>query len=153
MKTKNILLLLFLFCSSICFAQNKLFDKYSEMDNVTSIYISKSMFQMMPNFETNGLKMANLKGKIDALQILTTEDSQIKEDMRKEFNGLFGKDHEELMWIKDGNTRATFYAKKKGEQISELIMLADTDSSFNVIQLLGKFTLKDIQDITDSMKK
>ena len=35
MKTKNILLILFLCCTSICFAQNKLFDKYSEMDNVT----------------------------------------------------------------------------------------------------------------------
>ena len=48
MKTKNILLILFLCCTSICFAQNKLFDKYSEIDNVTSVYISKAMFQMMP---------------------------------------------------------------------------------------------------------
>ena len=53
MKTKNILLILFLCCTSICFAQNKLFDKYSEMDNVTSVYISKAMFQMMPKIETN----------------------------------------------------------------------------------------------------
>lgn len=63
MKTKNILLLLFLCCTSICFAQNKLFDKYSEMDNVTSVSISKAMFRMMPNFETNGLNLMNLKGR------------------------------------------------------------------------------------------
>ena len=153
MKTKNILLLLFLCCTSICFAQNKLFDKYSEMDNVTSGSISKAMFQMMPNFETNGLNLMNLKGKIEGLQILTTENNSIKETMRNDFKNLIGKDHEELMKVKDGKTRATFYVKQKGDLISELIMLADTDKSFNVIRLSGNFTLQDIQEITKEMNK
>ncbi|GGJ83354.1 hypothetical protein GCM10007084_03860 [Parabacteroides faecis] len=153
MKTKNILLLLFLCCTSICFAQNKLFDKYSEMDNVTSVFISKAMFQMMPNFETNGLNLMNLKGKIEGLQILTTENNNIKETMRNDFKNLIGKDHEELMKVKDGKTRATFYVKQKGDLISELIMLADTDKSFNVIRLSGNFTLQDIQEITKEMNK
>ena len=153
MKTKNILLLLFLCCTSICFAQNKLFDKYSEMDNVTSVSISKAMFQMMPNFETNGLNLMNLKGKIEGLQILTTENNSIKETMRNDFKNLIGKDHEELMKVKDGKTRATFYVKQKGDLISELIMLADTDKSFNVIRLSGNLTLQDIQEITKEMNK
>lgn len=153
MKTKNILLILFLCCTSICFAQNKLFDKYSEMDNVTSVSISKAMFQMMPNFETNGLNLMNLKGKIEGLQILTTENNSIKETMRNDFKNLIGKDHEELMKVKDGKTRATFYVKQKGDLISELIMLADTDKSFNVIRLSGNFTLQDIQEITKEMNK
>lgn len=153
MKTKNILLLLFLCCTSICFAQNKLFNKYSEMDNVTSVSISKAMFQMMPNFETNGLNLMNLKGKIEGLQILTTENNSIKETMRNDFKNLIGKDHEELMKVKDGKTRATFYVKQKGDLISELIMLADTDKSFNVIRLSGNFTLQDIQEITKEMNK
>lgn len=153
MKTKNIFLILFLCCTSLCFAQNKLFDKYAEMDNVASVYISKAMFQMMPSFETNGLNLMNLKGKIDGLQILSTQDTSKKESMRNDFKGLIGKEHEELMRVKDGKTRATFYVKQKGEQISELIMLADTDSSFNVVQLTGKFTLREIQQITKDMNK
>lgn len=153
MKTKNIFLILFLCCTSLCFAQNKLFDKYADMDNVASVYISKAMFQMMPSFETNGLNLMNLKGKIDGLQILSTQDTSKKESMRNDFKGLIGKEHEELMRVKDGKTRATFYVKQKGEQISELIMLADTDSSFNVVQLTGKFTLREIQQITKDMNK
>ena len=153
MKTKNILLILFLCCTSICFAQNKLFDKYSEMDNVTSAYISKAMFQMMPKIETNGLNLMNLKGKIESLQVLTTENNSIKEKMRDDFKKLISKDHQELMRVKDGKTRATFYVKQKGDLISEMIMLADTDNSFNVIQLLGNFTLQDIQEITKEMNK
>jgi hypothetical protein len=41
----------------------------------------------------------------------------------------------------------------KGEQVKNLLMLADTDSSFTVIQLLGNFTLQDIQNIANEMNK
>ena len=45
MKLKNIFLILFLCCTSLCFAQDKLFEKYADMDNVTSVFISKKMFE------------------------------------------------------------------------------------------------------------
>ena len=154
MKTKNILLILFLCCTSICFAQNKLFDKYSEIDNVTSVYISKAMFQMMPKIETNGLNLMNLKGKIESLQILTTQKADLRERMRGEFKALIGKDHEELMRVKDGKTKANFYVKQQGELIQELIMIADMDDGgFSVMQLLGRFTLQDVQEITSEINK
>lgn len=153
MKTKYILIILSIFCISALQAQNKLFDKFAEMDNVQSVYISKSMFQMMPNIQTGGLNLMNLKGKIESLQILNTESKEKAELMRKEFSGLINKQHEELMRVKDGKTNATFYALKKGDLISELIMLANTEKGFSVIQLLGKFTLQDIQDITSEINK
>lgn len=153
MKTKYIYILLFLLCTSFCFAQNKLFDKYVDMDNVTSVYISKAMFQMMPTMEAGGLNLMNLKGKIESLQILSTQNSTVKEQMKKEFSDLINDKYEELMRVKDQGTKATFYIKKKGDQISELIMLADTGSEFSVIQLLGNFSLKDIQSIATEVNK
>ena len=72
MRLKQLYTILLLCCVNICFAQNKLFDKYADMDDVTSVYISKKMFQMMPVMETAGLNLANLKGKIEGLQVLTT---------------------------------------------------------------------------------
>ena len=93
------------------------------------------------------------EGEIEGLQVLTTENNSIKEKMRDDFKKLISKDHQELMRVKDGKTRATFYVKQKGDLISEMIMLADTDNSFNVIQLLGNFTLQDIQEITKEMNK
>ena len=47
MRLKYLYTILLLCCVNICFAQNKLFDKYADMDDVTSVYISKKMFQMM----------------------------------------------------------------------------------------------------------
>lgn len=153
MKTKYLYIIIFALVANISMAQGKLFDKYAEMDNVTSVYISKKMFQMMPNMETAGLNLANLKGKIESLQVLTTERKDLQAKMREEFTSLIGKEHEELMRVKDGKTRANFYVKQKGDLITEMIMIADDgDEGFSIIQLLGNFTLQDIQEITGSMR-
>ena len=119
MRLKYLYTILLLCCVNICFAQNKLFDKYADMDDVTSVYISKKMFQMMPVMETAGLNLANLKGKIESLQILTTQKADLRERMRGEFKALIGKDH----------------------------------GGFSVMQLLGRFTLQDVQEITSEINK
>lgn len=154
MKRNYMLLCLLLLCSSFCLAQsNRLFEKYGTLEDVDQVYISKTMFQLMPAMETAGLNLMNMKGKIESLQILSTEKTTIKTQMRKDFSALIGKQHEELMRVKNGKTHATFYIRKKGERIHELIMLADTETNFSVIQLLGNFTLEDIQNITEGTGK
>ncbi|MDR0428965.1 MAG: DUF4252 domain-containing protein [Tannerellaceae bacterium] len=154
MKAKYLLIptLCFL-CTTVGFAQSKLFDKYANMDDVTSIFISKTMFQMMPTVENIGLNLMNMKGKIESLQLVTTEKQERFPQMREEFKTLINSQHQELMRVKDGKTRATFYVNMKGEQIKDLLMLADTDSSFTVIQLVGNFTLQDIQEIVQEINK
>ncbi|GHU09110.1 hypothetical protein FACS189431_6610 [Alphaproteobacteria bacterium] len=153
MKVKFSLVALCLVCSSFCFGQSKLFDKYAEMENVTSVYISKAMFDMMPLIGDIGLSMTNMKGKVESLQLVSTERVDQIPQMRKEFTQLVDKSHQELMRVRNGKTRTTFYADMKGDQIKNLLMLADSDSSFTVMQLLGKFTMKDIQEIAKDIEK
>lgn len=154
MKTRNSLLVLFLLCSTLCFAQDKLFEKYADKDNVTSVYISKSMFQMMPdNMRAGGLDLGNLKGKIHNLQILTSENKEVKEQMKADFDAVVGKDHELLMKVKSDDTRASFFVKQKGEKISELIMLTDEEEDYVVMRLTGDFTIQDIRQIADEVEK
>ncbi|EJW96258.1 hypothetical protein, secreted, partial [gut metagenome] len=136
MNTKYLYIIIFVLVANISMAQGKLFEKYAEMDNVTSVYISKKMFQMMPNVETAGLNLANLKDKIESLQVLTTECKDMRAKMRNEFISSIRKEHEELMRVKDGNTRANFYVKQKGDLITEMVMIADEgDEGFSIIQL------------------
>lgn len=154
MKTRNSLLVLFLLCSTLCFAQDKLFEKYADKDNVTSVYISKSMFQMMPdNMRAGGLDLGNLKGKIHNLQILTSENKEVKEQMKADFDAVVGKDHELLMKVKSDDTRASFFVKQKGEKISELIMLTDDEEDYVVMRLTGDFTIQDIRQIAEEVEK
>ncbi len=153
MKAKYLIIALLLACTQFGFAQDKLFDKYAEMDNVTSVYISKAMFQMMPVIGDVGLSLTNLKGKVESLQLVTTERKDLIPQMRGEFSKLVGNQHQELMRVRDGKTKATFYSNMKGDQVKDLIMLADTDSTFVVMQLVGNFTLQDIQEIANEVNK
>lgn len=132
---------------------DKLFDKYAEMDNVTSVYISKAMFNMMPSVNDVGLNLINMKGKIESLQLVSSEQPDNIPKMRNDFSKLVNKEHEELMRVRDGKKRVTFYSNMKDDKVKDLLMLAESDSSFTVIQLLGNFTLQDIQDITKDMEK
>ena len=152
MKTKSICILLLLCCASICFAQDKLFEQYVDMDDVTSIYISKKMFDLMPDIETGGLDLEDLRGKIDNLQILTTDREDLCAKMRKDFKNLVTQSHEELMRIKDGDEKVTFYILQEGNRIREMLMFSDSYDEFVIIRLKGKFTLEDIQKIAKQVQ-
>ncbi|MDR0796018.1 MAG: DUF4252 domain-containing protein [Tannerella sp.] len=147
MKTRHLLFCLCLFCTNIGFAQNKVFEKYADMENVTSVYISKAMFQMMPIIEQVGVNLVNMKGKIESLQLVSTEKKEMIAQMKKEFSQLVTTQHEELMRVKDDSTRVNFYSNMKGNQIKDLLMLVESNTNYTAIMIVGNFTLNDIQEI------
>ena len=150
MQTKHFIIAgLCLLCANIGFAQNKLFEKYADMDGVTSIYISKAMFQMMPNMTSTvrGIDLEDMKGKIESLQLVSTEKKDKVDQMKKEFAQLITNQHEELMRVKEDDTNIRIYSLMRGDLVKELIMLIEEDDSFTAILLNGSFTLKDVQSI------
>ena len=150
MKNKILWFLLLICCSCATFAQNKLFDKFAEMDGISSVYISKAMLQMMPdNMNMNGINISNISGKLESIQILTSEKASIAKIMREE-TAYIAKDKsfEELMKVKDDDSRVTFYIRRGGDKIKELVMLVDEKLDFVIIRILGDMTLKDIQNLT-----
>jgi hypothetical protein len=156
MKTKTIIIaLLMVLITGNCFAQNKLFDKFSEMEGVTSVFISKSMLQMMPGMKIqNGMDIGDFAGKLSGILILTSENQGIAKMMRTEtahFNN--NPAYEILMKVKDDGSNVNFYVKKKSETlISELVMLVDEPDEFVIIQMNGNMTMEDIQKLTKKMK-
>ncbi|MDR2388361.1 MAG: DUF4252 domain-containing protein [Tannerellaceae bacterium] len=149
----SILAALCLLCSGTALAQNQLFDQYAGMEHVTSVYISKAMFDMIPAIGDIGLSLTNMKGKVESLQLVSSEQKEHILRMRKDFSRLVESRHRELMRIRDGKANIIFYADLDADQVKDLLMLADTDSSFTVIQLKGNFSLRDIQDIAVGMNK
>ena len=155
MKTKYLLIIICILSSSLIGAQNNtfsgLFEKYEDEDDVTVVNISKAMFKLIPgNISTGNVDIKNIIPKIESLLIITSDKKNIKDKMYSEFKTVAGKDKsfEELMRIKDGKSNVTFNAKKSGDIIKELVMLVNNDDDFVAIQILGNFTLEDIQKIT-----
>lgn len=149
MKNKAIILFIVLCGLAVTLrAQSGIFEKYAEMENVTSVYVSKSMMQMIPAMVGNvRLETDSIKNKLESLQLLSSSNSEKIALIKKDFKNSLSKNHEELMKIRDDGTRIDFYALKNGDEIRELIMLYESDSAYTVIQLLGKFSLSDVQGI------
>ncbi|MDR1601382.1 MAG: DUF4252 domain-containing protein [Tannerella sp.] len=153
MKAKHILLIAGLSISSFCFGQQKLFDRFAGQDGVSSVYISKAMFEMLPSLgDVGDIQLSHLK-KISGINILSTEREDVRGEMRKTFKALITDKHEELMRIRDGSEDITFHVRKNGTDIEELIMLIDGSGKFTVIQIRGLFSLQDIQDIASQHMK
>lgn len=150
MKLKPVLLIILMCCASIVSAQNKIIDKFADMDGVTSVFISKSMLQMMPNMKTEGIDIGGVAGKLESILILTSEKAAISKMMKNEIPSFAAnKSYEELMRVKDEGSRVTFYIKRKNNsKIGELVMFVDEHPEFVFIQIKGDMTLQDIQNIT-----
>ena len=52
-------------------AQENVFEKYADTEGVTTVYISKKMFNMMKDVKSEDLNLVTLSVKINDLQILT----------------------------------------------------------------------------------
>ena len=158
MKAKYLLLIVCLLGSNLLYAQNntfkKLFEKYENEDDVTIVSISKSMFNLIPgNIQTGDVNLKSIISKVESLLIITSEKTDLKEKMNADFKALVNKNksYEELMRIRNGKSNVVFNVRKKGDLIVELIMLVNDETDFVAIQLLGNFTLDDIQKLTKDM--
>lgn len=75
MKRTYIITLLLSLCSLFTYAQESFFDKYADMEGVTSVYISKAMLSLMPDMKTEEIYIGELASKLDNIQILNCEKS------------------------------------------------------------------------------
>ena len=72
---KKLVLMLFAMTAALTVAAqapNALFNKYDEMDNVKSVYISKAMLSMNPHVINGNLVISKVAGKLDAIYIIST---------------------------------------------------------------------------------
>jgi hypothetical protein len=120
------------------------------MDGVKSVYISKAMLSLMPGLEVQGVDIGSTATKLDNIQILSTEKSDIREKMSKEVKTLVNKGKvEELMRVKEDDENVFIYMKDLGEKKSEFILFNDDKDELTVIIITGTLTLNDIQKIVN----
>ena len=150
MKRTYIISLLITICSLCGYGQESFFDKYAEMNGVTSVYITKSMLSLFPKGQTkvNGINIGDISTRLNNIQILSSDKPEIIAKLRKEtseFNTRNG--YEELMRVREDGTKTTIYFKDKGKELKEFILLADEKDEFTIISIAGDLTLQEIQGI------
>ena len=138
-----------IFCSVLSYGQQSYFDKYADMDGVTSVYITKSMLSLFPqgNTNINGVNIGNIANRLDNIQILSAEEKGIIDQLRKDTSDINSKNgYEELLRIREDGTKTTIYFNEKKKK-KEFVLLVDEKDEFTIISIVGDLTLKEIQGI------
>lgn len=148
MKRTYIITLLLSLCSLFTYAQDSFFDKFANMDGVTSVYISKAMLSMMPDIQTEGVNIGGVASKLDNIQILSCEKPAVIAKLKKETEFINPKNgYEELIRINDEGEKTTIYLKHDKNGKKEFVLLDNEKDEFTIIVITGNLTLQEIQGI------
>ncbi|MDR1743177.1 MAG: DUF4252 domain-containing protein [Dysgonamonadaceae bacterium] len=151
---KTIIVSALIFCTAYTFAQKNPFEKFSDMDGVTSVFISKAMLSKNTNTEFRGLR-GDLIKNLSSVLAFGSDDVKKAPKMISMANKIIKKNNYELlMRVKsEDNRKVNFFMKGKPENIQELIMIVDggKDNGSLVLQLLGNFSMQEVEEITTTI--
>ena len=142
-------------CSVCSYGQQSFFDKYAEMDGVTSVYITKSMLSLFPKGQTNvnGINIGDIASRLDNIQILSADEQPIVDKLRKETSHINTRNgYEELMRVREDGEKTTIYFKDSKKDKKEFVLLQDAKNEFTIISIVGDLTLQEIQGIVNNTK-
>ena len=140
MKRTYIITLLLSLCSLFTYAQDSFFDKFADMDGVTSVYISKAMLSLMPDMKTEGVNIGEVASKLDNIQILSCEKPDIIAKLKKETAFISPKNGYE-------GEKTIIYLKRNKNKEKEFVLMSQEKNEFTIIAITGNLTLQEIQGI------
>ncbi len=165
---KTYIVLLMLAALPLSGFSQSLFDKYEDLDEVTSVVVNKSMFNLLSKIEVEvddqeAQDFMDIAKSVSSLKVFTTEDKGISADMKASVSKyLKTASLEELMRIKDKDANVKFYIKtgKDADHVSELLMfvtgIKDIEANGRkfetvLLSLTGDIDLNKINSLTKKM--
>ncbi|REE81769.1 uncharacterized protein DUF4252 [Lutibacter oceani] len=165
---KLIVLFAVAFMSFGTYAQNSIFDKFEDMDDVSSVIVNKEAFRMLAKFKgggEEGQEYLEMVQNLESFRVFTTENLQVAQQMNDVVSKyLKSSKLVELMRVKDDDTNVKIYVRqgKDEDHVSELLMfvsgagkyMKDSDSPVKaesvILSLTGEIDLNKISELTDS---
>jgi hypothetical protein len=158
---KNFFTILSLISTSLIFSQS-LFEKYEDMDNVSSVVVNQKMFGMLAEMKvkTNDPETDAFLDQIKTLNNLTvfsTKDTSVSDAISADVNTYVKASKlEELMRVKDGDQNIKFYVQSGRDEfhVSELLMLVRGRLSSDetvLLSLNGDIDLRTLAVLTDQL--
>lgn len=151
------------------FAQS-IFDKYEDLDEVSSVIVNKNMFNLLVKMDVDtndpeARDFMDIAKSLSGLKVFITEDSKISADMKATVDKYLKTESlEELMRVKDKDANVKFYVRngKDEDHVSELLMfvtgIKNTDMKVNdrqietvLLTLTGDIDLTKIGSLTKKM--
>lgn len=153
-----IITLMLVFGTLFCSAQKSFFDRYADWRDIKTVYISKRMLKMVKSYDgevkVNGMRLGIMNEGLENIQIFSCEVKPAIEKLREETRELVpANGYEEIITIRDEGEKVSILFKELKENLSEFVLITDRSNEFNIISIVGKITLQDIQNMMDEKPK
>lgn len=143
------------------YAQKSVFDKFEEMDEVTTVVVTKEAFKMLSKFSGNSpeaKEYVTMVQSLESMRVFTTENSHIGKQMNDVVNNyLKSAKLVELMRVKDKDAHVKIYIRpgKDEDHVNELLMFVNDMQNKNkkeavILSLTGNIDLNNISKITEA---
>lgn len=159
MKKNIILLCIALFSIATNYAQDSIFDEFEEMDDVTTVVVTKDLFKMASKFKAGGEKgqeYFDIVKSLNNLKFFTTDNKAIAEKMSLSVSKYLKQSKlSELMRVKDKEAKVKIYVKKGEDEnhVKELLMFVTEmnkgDKEAVILSLTGNIDLNKISTVVD----
>lgn len=149
------------------FAQSSVFDKFEDLDDVSTVVVTKRAFEMMAKMGGTSEEAKNYKDlatSLTSLKVFATENSAIAADMKSQVSSyLKSTKLSELMRVKDKDGNVKIYVKegKDADHVTELFMFIEGISKHMageerkpeavIVSITGDIDLNKISELTDQM--
>ena len=153
---KRIVLVAALLLTTItAFAQNgkSIYQKYSDAEGVSAVYISPAMFRLIgkiPELEVNdsGLNLAPVIRSLTGMYVLNSENQSINASLRGDVDRFIkGGRYELLMEAKDDGEVVRMYTVGDSKTIESFVMLAVDDNEMTFVCLDGQMPREETEKL------
>lgn len=139
--------LLTAFCTALP-AQDALFQKYEDAKGVSTVFISKAMFRLMPEPGKGQGGVARIAKKLDHLTILECDRPSLIKQIRTEALAAYRSGgYEMVMRTTDNGETTRIYMRRRSGGKTEYALLNEDSDELTIINIVGNLTLQDIKDL------
>jgi len=165
---KKYILILLIAATPLAGFSQSLFDKYEDLEDVTSVVVSKKAFELLAKMDIEvddpeAKDFMDIATSVNSLKVFTTDSESIGADMKASVNKyLKSSSLTELMRIKDKDANVKFYIKEgsDSDHVSELLMFVTGMKEMEangrnfetvLLSLTGNIDLNKINSLTKKM--
>lgn len=142
---KKAIVILTLACSAFAAsAQSDFFRECEEMNDVETVYISKTMLHLvgLMKVEADDFDFSGLVRKLESIEIVNAEGDAAKALASKADSGFKG--YEKLMAVKDSNDNVDILYKNIAKDHNSFVIVAREPDELSVVVLDGNLTADDV---------
>ena len=159
---KRIAILAALLLTTIAsFAQNgkSIYQKYSEAEGVSAVYISPAMFRLIgkiPELSVEGedINLAPVIQSLSGLYLIDSENPKINAELKAEAERFVSSGrYELLMEAKDAGEIVRMYTLGDDKTVNGFVMIADEANETAFIYLDGKMNRDDLENLLAEQMK